>query len=108
KCYGDAHYAMFLDDDVVLPSHGVEKLVFALFFNPRYAAIGLDYQDPHQPPLGSVHVGMGAVMFIRPILEKIHFRTEPGKCECSCCCEDIRRMGYLIDYLPGVRAEHLR
>jgi hypothetical protein len=108
KQLGTAHYAMFLDDDVVLPPSGVEKLVYALIFNPRYAAIGIDYQGLAQPSPWAIHVAMGAVMFIRPILEQIHFRTEPKKCECYCCCEDIRRMGYLIDYLPGLRAEHLK
>ena len=108
KQVGTAHYAMFLDDDIVLPPRGIEKLVYALIFNPRYAAIGIDCQALIQPSPWAVHVGMGAVLFIRPILEQIHFRTEPGKCECLCCCEDIRRMGYCIDYLPGVRAEHLK
>jgi hypothetical protein len=108
KKEGDAHYVMFLDDDVVLPSLGIEKLVYALLFSPHHAAVGIDYQGMHQPFLLSVHVAMGAVLFIRPILEQINFRAEPGKCECLCCCEDIRRMGYLIDYLPGLRAEHLK
>jgi len=107
KSLGDAHYAMFLDDDVVLPPRAIEELVYTLFFNPRYAAIGIDYQHFAQPSAWAAHVAMGAVMFIRPILEQIHFRTEPNKCECYCCCEDIRRMGYLIGYLPGLRAEHL-
>jgi len=108
KELGTAHYAMFLDDDVVLPPKGIEELVYALFLNPRYAAIGIDYQHVTQPWPWIAHVAMGAVMFIRPILEQIHFRTEPYKCECYCCCEDIRRMGYLIGYLPGLRAEHLK
>lgn len=108
KWLGNAHYAMFLDDDVVLPPQAIEKLVFALLFNPRYAAIGIDYQGFEQSSPWAVHVAMGAVMFIRPILEQIHFRTEPNKCECYCCCDDIRRMGYLIGYLPGLQAEHLK
>ena len=108
KWHGDAHYVMFLDDDIVLPERGIEKLVYALVFNPRYAAVGIDYQNLHQPSPWDVHVGMGAVMFTRPILERIHFREEPDRCECSCCCEDIRKMGYLIDYLPDMRAKHLK
>ena len=108
KHKGNAHYAMFLDDDVVLPPRGIEKLVYALIFNPWYAAIGIDYQDFVQPSPRAIHVAMGAVLFIRPILDRIHIRHEPGKCECLCCCEDIRRMGYCIDYLPDVRAEHLK
>ena len=108
KQVGIAHYAMFLDDDIVLPPRGIEKLVYALIFSPRYAAIGIDCQGLIQPSSGAVHVGMGAVLFIRPILEPIQFRHEPGKCECLCCCEDIRRMGYCIDYYPGLYGEHLK
>lgn len=108
KQLGTAHYAMFLDDDVVLPPRGIEKLVYTLIFNPSYAAIGIDYQDFVQPSPGATHIAMGAVLFIRPILEQVQIRHEPGKCECLCCCEDIRRMGYCIDYLPEVRAEHLK
>ena len=108
KKLGTAHFVMFLDDDVVLPKDGIKDLTYALFFNREYAAIGIDYQNAPRDPFGRIHVAMGAVMFLRPILEQIRFRTEPGKCECLCCCEDIRRMGYLIDYLPGVKAKHLK
>ncbi len=108
KWHGDSHYAMFLDDDIVLPEKGIEKLVYALVFNNRYAAIGIDCQNLHQPSSWNVHVGMGAVMFVRPILEKVQFREELGTCECYCCCEDIRGMGYLVDYLPEVQGKHLK
>ena len=104
---GTAHYAMFLDDDVVLPPRGIEKLVYSLMFSQHYAAIGIDYQGFPRRSNSAPHVAMGSVMFIRPILEQIKFRTEPNKCECLCCCNDIRRMGYLIDYLPGLKAKHL-
>jgi hypothetical protein len=106
KQLGQAHYAMFLDRDVILPPHGIEALILGLIFDPRYAAMGINYQEPVPP--GTVHVAMGAVLFIRPILEQIQFRAEPNTCECYTCCEDIRRMGYRIDYMPGMRARHLR
>ncbi|MBM3242491.1 glycosyltransferase family 2 protein [Candidatus Poribacteria bacterium] len=108
KQLGTAHYAMFWDDDVVLPPLGIEKLVYTLIFNPRYVAIGIDYQNFIQTSPWTIHVAMGAVLFIRPILARIRFRHEPDKCECLCCCEDIRRMGYCIGYIPGLRAEHLK
>lgn len=106
KGVGQAHYVLFLDRDVILPPHGIEALVLGLILDPRYAAVGINYQEPVPP--GTPHVAMGAVLFIRPILEQIHFRAEPDTCECCSCCEDIRRMGYRIDYLPGLRARHLR
>lgn len=107
RWHGTAHYALFLDRDVVLPPLGVEQLVFGLICNPRYAALGINYQDEVRTSWAP-HVAMGATLFVRPILEQIQFRVEPGTCECYCCCIDIRRMGYGIDYLPGLRAEHLR
>jgi len=107
KALGTAHYALFLDWDVVLPPLGIEALVYGLIFNPRYAALGINYQEEVKRSW-SVHVAMGATLFIRPILERIQFRSVAGRCECSSCCVDIRRMGYGIDYLPGLRAEHLR
>ena len=106
KGYGRAHYAAFLDRDVVLPPDGLEKLVLGLIFNAHHAALAINYQAPEPAP--AAHVAMGSMMLVRPVLEQIHFRTEPGQCECACCCADLRRMGYAVDYLPGLRAEHLR
>lgn len=107
KRQGTAHYALFLDRDVVLPPLGIEALVYTLIFNPRYAALGINYQAEVQGAW-AVHVAMGATLFVRPILERIQFRSEAGRCDCSSCCADLRGMGYGIDYLPGLRAEHLR
>ena len=52
------------------------------------------------------HVGMGATLFRREWLEKLTFRWEPGRCECQCCCDDLRREGFGIGYLMGARAWH--
>jgi hypothetical protein len=104
---GDAHYALFLDADVVLPPLGVERLVYGLVLNPGYAALGINYQRD-TGELVPLHVAMGATLFYRPVLAAIQFRTEPGRCECTCCCVDLRRLGYEIGYLPGLRAEHLK
>src|SRR3954451_20269590 len=106
KQLGQAHYVLFLDRDVILPPQGIEALIVGLIVNPRYAALGINYQGPVAP--GTDHVAMGAAMFLRPILEQITFRAEPHRCECACCCEDVRRMGYLIDYLPGMCARHMQ
>jgi hypothetical protein len=106
RALGDAPYVLFLDRDVVLPDAGIEHLLIGLFANPQYAALGINYQDPVAGP--AIHVAMGCTLFYRSILERLEFRTVPGRCECLCCCEDIRRMGYRIDYLPGLRAEHLK
>ena len=105
KTYGDAHYAMFLDRDVVLPPGGIESLVLALALSPHHAALAICYQD--DPPIWSGHIAMGSMLFVRPILEQIHFRADEDFCECFWCCEDLRRLGYRVDYLLGLRARHL-
>lgn len=106
KALGQAHYVLFLDRDVILPPRGIEALILSLLLDPRYAAMGINYEEPAPP--GARHVAMGAALFLRPVLARITFRAEPDRCECLSCCEDLRRMGYRIDYLPGARARHLR
>jgi hypothetical protein len=103
---GTAHFAMFLDSDVVLPPLAVEKLVSTLLANRQYAALGINYQKDVGTCFAR-HVAMGATLFYRPILQRIRFRADGNRCECSWCCYDLRRMGYCIGYLPGVRAQHL-
>lgn len=106
KREGQAPWAMFLDRDVVLPARALECLVLALEEDPACAALAIDYGPPQSTP--APHVAMGAVMFRQSVLERLEIRCEPGVCECSCCCADLRAMGYRIDYLPGFRAEHIR
>jgi hypothetical protein len=97
---------MFLDRDVVLPPGAIEALAAALEADAEQGAIGIDYGPPQPSP--AVHVGMGAVMFPRPVLERITFRANPHRCECQCCCDDLRQMGFKVDYLPGFRAAHVK
>jgi hypothetical protein len=50
---------------------------------------------------------MGATLFRRSALDRIHFRWEAKKCECQCCCDDLRRLGFGIAYDRAARAVHL-
>jgi hypothetical protein len=106
KAEGSAPLALFLDRDVVLPPGALEALAAVLTADPQYGALGIDYGPPQSRP--AAHVGMGAVMFPRAVLERITFRAEPGRCECQCCCDDLRQLGYRIDYLDGFRAGHVK
>jgi hypothetical protein len=49
---------------------------------------------------------MGATLFRRERLTVITFRWESERCECQCCCDDLRRAGFGIGYLPGAVASH--
>jgi hypothetical protein len=110
KRLGTSHWVMCLDDDVVLAPGCVARLVDALRARPGFAALAADsagemaggWQDWDYPR----HVGMAAVLFRRERLAGLRFRWEPGRCECLCCCDDLRRDGFGIGYLPSARAWH--
>jgi hypothetical protein len=110
KRLGTAPWVMCLDDDVVLGPGCVARLVEALRTRPGFAALAADsagemadgWQNWDYPR----HVGMAAILFRRDRLSALTFRWEPGRCECLCCCDDLRRDGYGIGYLSSARAWH--
>lgn len=105
-----APWVMFVDDDVVLAPGCLQELVQALGSRPGHGALAADYLEestmtgPWTMP--DIHVALGATLFRRSALERIRFRWEPDRCECQCCCDDLRRLGYAISYLPQARAYH--
>jgi hypothetical protein len=105
KQMGEAELAMFLDRDVALPAGAVLRLARMLHEDPSYGALGVDYQSGAGH---AGHVAMGALMFRRAVLDQIRIRAEPGRCECACCCADLRAMGYRVEYAAGLRARHIR
>lgn len=102
-----SEFLMFLDDDVVLAKDCVSRLHHGLIARSNYGAFAADYLGESSSHRHSRHVAMGATLFRRSALLRDPFRWEPGKCECLCRCEDIRRRGARIDYLSGARAWHL-
>ena len=101
---------MFVDDDVVLGRGCVASLLQTLQARVEFAAFAADYNHEMKAGRGNSdyppHVGMGATLFRRKPLESVTFRWEDQKCECQCCCDDLRRAGYGIGYLPGAVAWH--
>jgi hypothetical protein len=110
KHIGANPLVLLLDDDVVLAPGCVAKLVAGLQARTGFAALAADsagemaggWQSWDYP----THVGMAAVLFRREQLDSMTFRWNGDKCECRCCCEDLRRAGYGIGYLPGAIAWH--
>jgi hypothetical protein len=110
KRLASTDFVMLVDDDVVLDRHCVSRLAEGLSRRPAFAALAADSTavmlegwDHWDYPR---HVGMAAVLFRRERLEAVNFRWEPSKCECQCCCDDLRRTGYAIGYMPGAIAWH--
>ena len=103
---------MFVDDDVVLGPGCVGSLLRALEARVEFAALAADYLNEMKKGRGNWdyprHVGMGATLFRREPLDSLTFRWEDEKCECQCCCDDLRMAGYGIGYVPGVDARHKR
>ncbi|MHC4177714.1 MAG: glycosyltransferase family 2 protein [Planctomycetota bacterium] len=107
KRLGSSPWLMFLDDDVVLANNCVRQLVGQLRRQAIYGALAADYLGQAVWGGPTRHVAMGATLFRRPVLDRIRFRWEPKKCECQCCCDDLRRLGYGIAYDRIARAWHL-
>jgi hypothetical protein len=107
KTKGSSDWLMFLDDDVQLAPGCVRRLWDELQSRPAFAALAADYLGESRTDIPARHVGMGATLFRRAALRDIHFRWRPGRCECQCCCDDLRRNGYGIDYCPVAQAWHL-
>jgi RimJ/RimL family protein N-acetyltransferase len=105
--FGHQPWGIFLDDDVVLGADCVRQLVAGLRARPTLAALGANYLREPRTPFPSPHVAMGATLFRREALAAIQFRWERSRCECQCCCDDLRRLGWQIDYLPSAQAYHL-
>lgn len=104
---GDSPWLMYLDDDVILGEDCVHRLYHALSARENYAALAADYLGEASPHKRARHVAMGATLFRRSVLRRQPFRSEVQKCECMCCCEDLRRTGMRIDYLGLAKAWHL-
>ena len=107
KMRGNARWLMFLDDDVVLEPHCVATLVGELIRRTLYGALAADYLAERCEGQIARHVAMGATLFRREALEQIRFTWRARKCECQCCCDDLRLRHWGIDYCPTARAHHL-
>ena len=105
---GASNWVMFLDDDVRLAPHAIGNLFQSLAERPRTAALAANFlHEPyHESP--APHVAMGATLFRREALRQIEFRWRDNQCECRCCCDDLRHLGWEIDYLGSACAFHLR
>jgi len=108
RCLGQSPWVMFLDDDVVLRPDTVARLLEGLKAYPAYGAFAADYLGETNGLALTRHVAMGATLFRRSALEQVSFRWSLGRCECQCCCDDLRRQAVGIGYLPGAAAGHLK
>lgn len=110
RSIGSTPWVFCLDDDVVLAPDCISTLLDGLLARPGFAGLGAD--SAGEMAGGSenwdypTHVGMAAILFRRERLAALTFRFEGEKCECRCCCEDLRQAGYGIGYLPGAVAWH--
>ena len=111
KSQGAAPFILLLDDDVILDPSCTALLLQALQARPHFAALAADYAADMSNPLEQWdyprHVAMGCTLFRRQHLQSLTFRWEPGKCECQCCCDDLRQSSLAIGYLPSALAQHI-
>jgi hypothetical protein len=110
RTIGASPLVMFLDDDVIMQPDCMAQLVSGLDRRTEFAALAADSAGEMNRPWEHwdypTHVGMAAVLFRRAPLISLAFRWEGEKCECRCCCDDLRAAGWAIGYLPGAVAWH--
>jgi hypothetical protein len=107
RSQGRSRWAMFLDDDVQLDPDCLRTLVTWLMSRPTYGAAAANYLGLQGRLHNTPHVAMAATLFRRHVLQRLTFRWKLGRCECQCCCDDLRAMGLGITYLPTAKARHL-
>jgi hypothetical protein len=107
KRRGNSPWLMFLDDDVVLAPDCMRQLFDGLRERPEFGALAADYLGESRGRMCAPHVAMGAALFRRAALDQIQFRWMEGRCECHCCCRDLRRRRIGIGYLPTAKATHI-
>ena len=103
---GSHSRVMFVDDDVILASDCVARLSKALDARPEIGAYAAQYLTEKHPGTRR-HVGMGATLFRRQVLDRFPFRWEAQKCECQCMCDDLRAHAIGIEYDAGAKAYHI-
>jgi hypothetical protein len=107
RSVGAAAWVMFLDDDVALHADCIRQLLRGLQSRPRFAALAADFMVQSRGFGRDRHVALGATLFRRAALEQVEFRCTDEACECLCCCDDLRSLGWEIEYWPSARGDHL-
>lgn len=107
RARGVASWLMYLDDDVALDSRCIVTLIEELCRRTALAALAADYLHERRLPGIAPHVAMGATLFRRSVLAQLEFRWKLDRCECQCCCDDLRRRRWGIDYSRTASARHL-
>lgn len=97
-------YCLWLDSDVVLPPDACRRMIDALNADLNLGATGANYGDRDET---GAHVGMGALMVRSWLAKRFKFRAGRGRCECRNFAEDVRSLGFRVEYLPGLFATHL-
>ena len=71
KRRGKTPWLMFVDDDVVLGPRCVETLLRELERRPIFGALAADYLGQYRKSRVASHVGMGATLFRREVLDQL-------------------------------------
>ena len=103
---GTAPWVMFVDDDVLLDPDCLATLLSELRASPSLGAIAADFARELHRPERAGHIGMGATLFHRSVLQRLSFRFTDKLCECWCACLDLRHNGFEIRYSSAARVFH--
>ena len=108
KRQGTSPLVMYVDDDVQLDPQCMVSLANELAADSKLGAVAADYEHDQHLPGRRGHIGMGATLFRREVLNELTFRSTERWCECWCACMDLRKRGLAIRYSHAAKATHLR
>ncbi len=108
KRCGTEPWIMFVDDDVVLADDCIWQLLRGLAGDPHLGAAGADYANDRARIDRRGHIALGATLWRRSVLARLHFRATEQLCECWCAVLDLRHNGIEIAYIEAAQAKHLK
>ena len=103
---GSAPWVMFVDDDVLLDPDCISTLLSEFRGADQLGAVAADFAGDLLRPERAGHIGMGATLFRRSVLQRLNFRFTDKLCECWCACLDLKHNGVEIRYSPTARVIH--
>lgn len=106
KQLGSAPWVMFVDDDVLLHPDCIATLLAEFPGTDRLGAVAADFAGDLLRPERAGHIGMGATLFRRSVLQRLNFRFTDKLCECWCACLDLKHNGVEIRYSHEARVIH--
>ena len=95
----ETKFVLWLDDDIKLPPFALKLMMEMADVMPKLGCVGLHYQ-----PFNG-HMAVGATLMQAGVAKQLTWDYKPGQpCECNQAIEDIKKLGYEVQYMNKITA----